>query len=274
MALLVGGLAWLGGVGLALLLVGAGSAPAGLPLAWALLALPLAGAAALARVRPLRLAALAGALLLLGGARGLAALGALDDDPLRAYFGPAALRGVVAEPAAPGEASLSLRLRVASVERDGDWVPASGIVLVRLPRTAAYDYGDGLEVRGRLTPPPDSPGSGYGAALRRQGVRAALYALRHRLEGAIQTALPEPHAALLVGILLGGSGTMPADFRQDMRTVGLTHVVAVSGFNVTLVAAALAALAGGLLGRRAGWPLAAVGIVFYTVLEWSTSTRP
>jgi competence protein ComEC len=43
-------------------------------------------------------------------------------------------------------------------------------------------------------------------------------------------------------------------------------VVAVSGFNVTLVAAALAAMAGGLLGRRAGWPLAAVGIVFYTVL--------
>src|SRR3954469_6603802 len=232
MALLVGGLAWLGGVGLALLLVGAGAAPAGLPLTWALLALPLAGAIALARVPPLRLAALAGALLLLGGARGLGALGALDDDPLRAYFGPAALRGVVAEPAAAGEASLSLRLRVAAVERDSDWVPASGIVLVRLPRTAPYDYGDGLELRGRLTPPPDSPGSGYGAALRRQGVRgaldyptvsawpggeasplpAALYALRHRLEGAIQAALPEPHAALLVGILLGGSGTMPADF--------------------------------------------------------------
>jgi competence protein ComEC len=35
---------------------------------------------------------------------------------------------------------------------------------------------------------------------------------------------------------------------------------------VTLVAAALAALAGGLLGRRAGWPLAAGGILFYTLL--------
>src|SRR5438477_8881785 len=118
MALLVGGLAWLGGVGLALLLGGSGSA-AGLPLAWALLALPLAGAAALARAIPLRLIALAGALLLLGGARGLGALDALDDDPLRPYFGPAALRGVVSEPAAPGEATISLRLRVAAVERDG-----------------------------------------------------------------------------------------------------------------------------------------------------------
>src|SRR2546423_5101163 len=150
MTLLVGGLAWLGGVGLVLLRVGAGTAPAGMPLAWALRALPLAGAAALARAIPLRLIALAGALLLLGGARGLAALGALDDDPLRTYFGPAALRGVVAEPAAAGEASLSLRLRVAAVEREGAWVPASGIVLVRLPRTAAYDYGDRPELRGRL----------------------------------------------------------------------------------------------------------------------------
>jgi competence protein ComEC len=253
MALLVGGLAWLGGVGLVLLLVGAGPTPAGQPLALALLALPLAGAAVLARATPLRLAALAGVLLILGAARGLGALGALDDDPLRPYFGAVALRGVVAEPATPAETSLSLRLRVAAVERDGAWAPASGIVLVRLPRTAPYDYGDGLELRGTLTAPPDSPGSGYAAALRRQGVRgaldyptasawlggerspplAALHALRRRLETAIQAALPEPHAALLVGVLLGGSATMPADFRQDLRTVGLTHVVAVSGHTVT-----------------------------------------
>ncbi len=286
MALLVGALVWLGGVGLGLLFVSPDAAAAASPLPWAALALPLLAAAALACGAPLRLVALGGALLLLGWARGLGALPALATDPLRSDYGPTAVRGVVAEPATPGETSVSLRLDVAAVERGAGWEPADGLLLVRLPRTAPYDYGDALELRGTLTAPPDTPGSGYGAALRRQGVRgamdypmvtawagdeapplpAALFALRRRLESAIQAALPEPHAALLVGIVLGGSATMPADFRQDMRTIGLSHVTAVSGFNVTLVAAALAVLAGRLVGRRAGWPLAALGIVFYTLL--------
>src|SRR5579883_3100303 len=285
MALLVACGAWLAGLGLALWLVAPSQAAAAAPLAWAALGLPLLGAAALARTWPLRLVALAAALLALGWARGLGALPALADDPLAGDHGKAALRGTVAAAAEPADDSVRLRLATTAIEREGGWEPVDGLVLVRLPRTAPYDYGDALELRGTLRPPP-ARDSGYGAALWRQGVRAsmdfpagraladegrpqpqaALHALRRRLEAGIAAALPEPHAGLLVGVLLGGSATLPSDFRDAMRTVGLTHVVAVSGFNVTIVAAVLGALAGRLAGRRLGWPLAAVGVVLYTIL--------
>jgi competence protein ComEC len=304
MAVLVACGAWLAGLGLALWLVAPGAAAEAAPLGWAPAGLALLGAAALARAWPLRLLALAGALLLLGWGRGLAALPALADDPLAAYHGKVALRGTVAAPAEPAENTLRLRLAVDSVQQAGvappgseadqpaderapedAWQPANGLVLLRLPRTAPYDYGDALEVRGTLRSPPARE-SGYGAMLWRQGVRAAmdfpearalvdegrphpqaaLHALRRRLEAGIAAALPEPHAGLLVGVLLGGSATLPSDFREAMRTAGLSHVVAVSGFNVTLVAGALGALAGWLVGRRAWWPVAATGVVLYTVL--------
>ncbi|HEY7059847.1 MAG TPA: ComEC/Rec2 family competence protein [Chloroflexota bacterium] len=285
MAVLVACGAWLAGLGLALWLVVPGQAAGALPLGWAALGVAALGAAALARTGPLRLVALGTALLVLGWARGLAALPVLADDSLAPYYGQAALRGTVAAPSEPTDDAARLRLAVAAVEQDGAWEAAAGVALVRLPRTAPYDYGDALEVRGTLRAPPGRETS-YGAALWRQGVRgamdfpavqplpdaarpqpqAALHALRRRLEAGIAAALPEPHAGLLVGVLLGGSATLPSDFRDAMRTVGLTHVVAVSGFNVTLVAAALGALMGLLLGRRLGWPLAAAGVALYTLL--------
>jgi competence protein ComEC len=286
MALLGAGLGWLAGLGLALLLVAPTAASAPPPALWLLPAGSALLAALCARPKIIRLAALALAALLLGWARGLAALPALADDPLATYHGPARLRGVVAAPATPGETWTTLRLDAAAVWHEGTWVPAAGGVLLRLPRTTPYDYGDTLVVEGDLRPAPAPPASGYGAALRRQGVRAAmdypaverlagasglaplmaLYAARQALAGALEGVLPEPHAALLSGLLLGGSTTMPVDFRQAMQALGLSHLTAVSGFNVTLVAAAVSGVAIQLAGRRWAWPLAAASVVGYTLL--------
>ncbi|MBX5491624.1 MAG: ComEC/Rec2 family competence protein [Chloroflexi bacterium] len=286
MALLGACLGWLAGLGLALALVSPIAAHTVLLGPWLLAGAGALLAAVVARAPAARLVALVAAAAVLGWARGLAALPALADDPLQPYHGPVRLRGVVAAPALPGESWTTVRLDATAVWRDGDWLPARGGVLLRLPRTAPYDYGDRLQVEGDLRPAPAPPASGYGEALRRQGVRAALdypaveplagqsapaplaalYAARQALGRALGAALPEPHAALLVGLLLGGNAAMPADFRQAMQALGLSHLTAVSGFNVTLVAAALTVVAVRLAGRRWAWPLAAAGVVGYTLL--------
>jgi competence protein ComEC len=52
-----------------------------------------------------------------------------------------------------------------------------------------------------------------------------------------------------------------------MPVATTTHgVVTLIGFNVTLVAAALTVLAAGLMGRRAGFPVAFIGVQLYTLL--------
>ena len=61
--------------------------------------------------------------------------------------------------------------------------------------------------------------------------------------------LPEPHGALLSAILVGKRSSLPGDLRADFLASGLIHVVAISGFNITLVALAVRRMAGWLIGR-------------------------
>jgi competence protein ComEC len=59
-------------------------------------------------------------------------------------------------------------------------------------------------------------------------VRAGLdlkMAARHRLAD----LFPEPHAALLQGILLGDDNNIPAELTQSFRATGTTHILAISG---------------------------------------------
>ncbi|HEV2132013.1 MAG TPA: ComEC/Rec2 family competence protein, partial [Longimicrobiaceae bacterium] len=71
-----------------------------------------------------------------------------------------------------------------------------------------------------------------------------LFIWRERLADAIERALPEPHAALSSGILLGRRTTLPRDLVEQLSRSGTSHIVAVSGFNVSVVVAFAIALLG------------------------------
>ncbi|MDP2674793.1 MAG: ComEC/Rec2 family competence protein [Dehalococcoidia bacterium] len=187
---------------------------------------------------------------------------------------------VVAEPAAAAAPS-GYRLAVREVYASGRWRPESGDVLMRAAPLPRFRYGDLLELRGELTTPPSFDDFDYRDYLARRGigslvdyprvqllahdkgsaVRSALIHTRARLRGALADALPEPEASLTGGVLLGGGARLPSDLAQDMRVTGTSHLVAVSGQNVSLLAGLLmAALAWAVGRRRAAWlALAAVG---------------
>ena len=141
-----------------------------------------------------------------------------------------------------------------------------------------YAEGQELEVSGILRlydpPPPDPrrfpigridrpvietrPGSGGGAT-------GLLAEVRNRIDSAIEQALPEPHSALLSAILLGIRADIPRPLMNDMNAAGLTHLIAISGYNVTLLAIVIRRLAGVLLGRRAVFVVMAV-LPMYAIL--------
>lgn len=52
---------------------------------------------------------------------------------------------------------------------------------------------------------------------------------------AMQNALPEPVASFGLGILVGQRSTLPKDVSDQLSTVGLTHIIAVSGYNLTII---------------------------------------
>ncbi len=55
----------------------------------------------------------------------------------------------------------------------------------------------------------------------------------------INSYLPEPHASLLNGILFGVNLRTSKVFYEELRTVGLIHIVVLSGMNITLLGAVL-----------------------------------
>ena len=53
--------------------------------------------------------------------------------------------------------------------------------------------------------------------------------------GGIRTAIDEPEASLGAGFLLGEKSALPEKLEQDLRLLGLTHIVVASGYNLTIL---------------------------------------
>ena len=85
--------------------------------------------------------------------------------------------------------------------------------------------------------------------------------VRGRAIAAMQEALPPASAALLGGLLLGERRALPADIDDAFRRAGVYHLLAVSGFNVAILAAAVFALARFVGGSQRGAAAAAAVIV-------------
>jgi ComEC/Rec2-related protein len=59
--------------------------------------------------------------------------------------------------------------------------------------------------------------------------------VRQKFTAGMQTALPEPLAPFAMGLLVGQRATLPAATKEDLLMVGLTHIIAVSGYNLTII---------------------------------------
>jgi competence protein ComEC len=74
-----------------------------------------------------------------------------------------------------------------------------------------------------------------------------------------------PGIAVVRSLLMGEAEALPERWRRALRRTGLAHLIAVSGFNVSLVAALAGAIGAGL-PRRARLTLAAAAVALYGVL--------
>jgi ComEC/Rec2-related protein len=58
---------------------------------------------------------------------------------------------------------------------------------------------------------------------------------RRKFAAGVQTALPEPLNSFVLGLLTGQRSTLPASIKETLLMVGLTHIIAVSGYNMTIM---------------------------------------
>ena len=167
-----------------------------------------------------------------------------------------------------------------------------GEVLARVSLYEEVEFGDEVELEGdvELRAEMLDEDASYRNYLARQGVvatmydaklvdqktgpasfRRALYAFKAKVEGRLQALLPEPESSFAAGLLLGSRKGMPEHLTEAFRTVGLLHIVAISGANISLVIATVFALLSFIpLRLRIGVSVCVLAI--FVLLVGATST--
>lgn len=263
---------------------------------WLLLLLPIALSVGYAwRTAWARKVVWASAGILLGAVRMWLAQPVFDAAHVAAYraIGDVELIGVVvAEPdVRPFYTSLWVRSELLIPPNDGVH-PVHGDVLVRAPVYTQIVYGDRVRLRGKLDLPPTLEDFDYRAYLTRRGIAVmmtyptierlashqanpvleALYRFKAHAWHTLLRMMTEPQASLLAGILLGIESGIPRSLQEAFAATGTSHIVAISGFNISIIAGVLASLARRVGRGRGEFWLAAGGIALYTVLVGASAS--
>jgi competence protein ComEC len=149
--------------------------------------------------------------------------------------------------------------------------PLRGTLAVFAPLDAIVAYGDLVAVSGTMSPAdrPNgdpvmfSPRITFVAAHKGFFFREWMIRVKDAVLASFQQALPEDEAALLGGITFGARTTFAPDLKNAMALSGTTHLVAVSGYNITIVIVAAGALFGRFFSRRITVALAVVFLLCF-----------
>ncbi|HOT92061.1 MAG TPA: ComEC/Rec2 family competence protein [Anaerolineae bacterium] len=179
----------------------------------------------------------------------------------------------------------------ALVLADGERLPLRGRVLVKAPAYNEVEYGDLIRATGWLETPPGFASFSYRDYLARQGVHSLLrkadvevlashqgfflwewlYRFKALALRTLLSLLPEPQASLLAGILLGVESGIPDDLNEAFVATGTSHIVAISGFNLSIIAGVFVQLTERLLKGRGKTLLPLIGLWLYTILVGATA---
>lgn len=193
------------------------------------------------------------------------------------------LSGVVIEEPQVSDSSTKI---IAEVSSD---VSDSIKVLLTADRYSTVAYGDEIKISGKVLKPKAIQGSegdfAYDVYLARQGIfytitfpnikivshhranilREYLIGIKNNLLSKINELFPAPNSGLLAGLLVSGRSSLSKTEQTLFTQAGLIHIVALSGFNVTIIAQGLMALLI-FLPKKLRLIIGALGIIGFVVM--------
>ena len=150
-----------------------------------------------------------------------------------------------------------------SIENESGAVVTKGKTLVSDRKRIFHPaYGDAIVVNGTLRKPPYLPSFDYAKYLSFSDIysvlsakdfradcawhgnvfKTVLYKIKEHFEGRVEELFPEPHASFLEGLLTGSRRGIPQELMDEFNATGLSHIVAISGYNITIVLAFVGSL--------------------------------
>jgi competence protein ComEC len=189
----------------------------------------------------------------------------------------ATITGRVADDSRPSAGGGEVLVEPDQVVISGSQVSGIGNLMVRWRGPAIAGFGQQVQATGRLMLPRDLPTFDRRAYLAQRQVYLELQTtsfdvltdgnglaalpswLRARYTSALDDAVPAPHAAVLLGVVLGIRQGIPPALQNALIATGLVHLLVLSGLKVAVFARLVQASLQPVLGRLATWP--ALGLI-------------
>ncbi|MDP3954593.1 MAG: ComEC/Rec2 family competence protein [bacterium] len=192
--------------------------------------------------------------------------------------------------------------RVKQIETDGQLTDSNERVLITADIYPVYNFGQALEIFGS---PPQVPenfdGFDYKSYLKKDRIFTVMrypkieivekgvarfdlsghqslwekfitpvfgqiFKFKKSFEDSIARSVSEPNASYISGILLGSRSQIPEDLKNDFAITGTTHILAISGYNITIVGAIVAGFFMLFMRRQKAFWLTVLGIIVFTIL--------
>ncbi|MHB8086321.1 MAG: ComEC/Rec2 family competence protein, partial [Dehalococcoidia bacterium] len=220
----------------------------------------------------------------------------IDNTQLQFYNGTGEVKveGTISGPPEIQNASTVFKFSSHKLIGKNDVSTIRGDALVRLPFYRDLHYGDDLILTGKPETPSQFDDFDYKNYLAYQGIYSVInyptvkllssgggfqplswiYKLRDHLAQSLALSLPEPQCSLAQAILLGLRGNLPQSLTQSFYATGTTHLIAISGQNLTIVLGIILTASIWLFGRKNRiyiWVSFAL-IWFYTMLSGMPAT--
>ncbi len=161
--------------------------------------------------------------------------------------------------------------------------PYDGKILAKLRPYPSFNYGDIIQFEGTVKKPePQSyanylakdeifgvinfPKAEFIAANQASRFKSYLFKFKEKIVATFQKTLAPEKAALISGITIGERADFSKNLKDAMANSGTTHIVALSGYNITIIATAMMAFWGYFCRRKLSFLLTILIIVAFVLM--------
>ncbi|TSC61298.1 MAG: hypothetical protein G01um1014107_53 [Parcubacteria group bacterium Gr01-1014_107] len=163
--------------------------------------------------------------------------------------------------------------------------PYNERILVTAPLFLGFGPGDKISLRGKLQTPAEFPDFNYKDFLLKDKIRTVAYypelgliekkqwsflggvlKIKDKLRESNRVILPYPQSEISAAINLGDAQLIPKNIKENFSKVGIQHIVAISGMNITIIAGILAAVLSKTKLSRWVFFIVSIFLIFYVVL--------
>ena len=194
--------------------------------------------------------------------------------------------------AEPKMTDKGMRIQVEVLKNGSNTLPYLENILVAYEGYDSFKYGDVVKVNGVLELPQNFETNGgrefnYPMYLAKDGIYTViqkgkiekvggnggnfllekLYAAKRTFISKMGNVLNAGDTALMSGILLGAQDSIPQKTKEDFQKSGLTHILVLSGYNITVVGEAVSRVANIWLSKFVSLGFGGVAIILFAFLS-------